>query len=260
MVQRQRHVGAVHGLLGTGQRAGDLLAAVTLLVDDVTVRAGQRGVLHAFHPGDALAGIVHAAEQRAELGAVGVDALAAQLAIDHATQIQVVDGPLDRRRHVLLQDHVPAGAGQFGAERLRVHLQHGCQQTGHARGSLDPDRLAVDLVAESGLLRLLRVAVDRLELRGRPRVGDDRVSLDALRQHGAVRVGDLAAHRVDDHLLGPGLGRRLCGHLAVYQLDGGQLEQACGGDHREYDADGDALEEELAASGEPYHCGYSADH
>ena len=58
----------------------------------------------------------------------------------------------------------------------------------------------------------------------------------------------------------PGLGRRLRGHLAVYQLDGGQLEQACGGDHREYDADGDALEEELAASGEPYHCGYSADH
>ena len=67
----------------------------------------------------------------------------------------------------------------------------------------------------------------------------------ALRQNRPVGVEDLATPSLQRHRDGAALRGGLCHVLAVDQLHIGQLDQACAGQNRQYDADGHGLRQQV---------------
>ena len=236
-----------------------MLAAVALLIHLVSVGAGQLVVHHLLDAVDAVALIVHTAQQRAQLGARGVDAIAAQLAPHHAGQMQVVDLALELGGDVPLDHLIAVDAIELGAEFHGVHtVQHRGQQTRHSGRAGGADGLVVDLVAIPQRLGLVRPAGHRFEQRGRVGVGEQRVALHALGEHVAVGVQDPPALGADRHRGGAALGGRLRGGTTVQQLDADQPPEACHGHERQNDTDGHAPLGEPAIPAGPHlsasHC------
>ena len=242
MVDGEGDVRTIDGILGFGHGPRNLDTAVAPLVDLVAILAGERLVFHLFDAGHTLAVIVDPTQQRAHQGAVGIDALVAQLGIDDTAQIQFADLTLDRRRHVLFQYGILAGSRQLGSEFGRVHAEHRRQQTCHGGCTRGADRFAIDLMAVvTGLFRA-GGRYEGLRLLG---ISDNGVAFHALRQNRPVGVEDLATPSLQRHRDGAALRGGLCHVLAVDQLHIGQLDQACAGQNRQYDADGHGLRQQV---------------
>ena len=164
-----------------------------MLVDLVSIFAGQRLVFHLFDTGDAFAFAIDASQQCPHQGSIGIDAFVAEFRIDDTAQIELGDFAFNRRRHVFLQHRVLACPREHGTQFGGVHVQYRSEESSYRRSSGSTYRLAIDLMAVvSGLfgagcwrevLRLLGIA-------------DDGVSFHALREDRTVRIHDFAATRL----------------------------------------------------------------
>ena len=164
-----------------------------MLVDLVSIFAGQRLVFHLFDTGDAFAFAIDASQQRPHQGSIGIDAFVAEFRIDDTTQIELRDFAFNRRRHVFLQHRVLACPREHGTQFGGIHVQHRGEQPGHGRGSCGTYRFAVDLVAVVSGLFGAGCWREGLRLLG---IADDGVSFHALREDRTVRIHDFTATRL----------------------------------------------------------------
>ena len=124
MIDGQCDVGSVDRIFRFGHGSGDFDAVVALLVDLVSIFAGQRLVFHLFDTGNAFAFAIDASQQRSHQGSVGIDAFVAEFRIDDTAQIELGDFAFNRRRHVFLQHRVLACSREHGTQFGSIHAQY----------------------------------------------------------------------------------------------------------------------------------------
>ena len=206
-----------------------------MLVDLVSVFAGQRLVFHLFDTGNAFAFAIDASQQRSHQGSVGIDAFVAEFRIDDTAQIELGDFAFNRRRHVFLQHRVLACSREHGTQFGSIHAQYRSEESSYRRSSGSTYRLAIDLMAVVSGLFGAGCGSEGLCFLG---VADDGVALHALRENRAVRVHDFAAPCLQSHGNRAALRRGLRHGFAIDQLDVGQLNKASRAHQRQNDADG----------------------